>query len=723
MSKHFLSFRIFLHYTLKSLWLYGPGVCTVLASYFVFTNLTQGQDILMQVGERTITFLFSVLAVLSWSFFIWYSSRLIGYEKKFIEPKWPTHFLSHGPRLLAYNAFVSIQAAMLALPTLWEMSFWPLLLFIAIHNGYYYCLFYTFNKETRNRLLTISTVVIALAYSIVLLSVSFGDADHQRNLPKEIVALFLLQIVCLFIFVKRRVLLDVKGNEKKYDDDAVGYVRVLWRPVIKIPAWFKEEEQRTFNLFNGVAIVAIIFFTITFLNIEMAYSTGPLAVVLLAFGILAGLANFITYGSLRTGSNLFLFLLLIAWLVGNFSKDPYEVQLTKASEKNIYDKRPDLKMYLGAWIEKRKDAINESTKYPVYLILADGGASRSGYWVASVLSAFQEESLKLNPNDPFSKHILCLSGASGGSVGNATFYAQLANKDTSEFVRTSQEFLKNDFLSFSIAHYLGPDLLRHLFPWIPVSDRAAAISETMDYWSDKNLQGAFGKNLNDVVKESDELPILFINTTRVQQGTPAVVSTIKLTDFSKRLDVLEKVDSTGITADAGNITLSTAAVLGARFPYISPAGKIGKHYFVDGGYFDNSGAGVVQEMMHSLDSLLKKMDSATVAKLDFKLIHITNTPFGETIEDIHPLANDIAAPLLTVFNTYASQTVVNDHRLTNYMSTRFGCDSCFHTVNLYKEKGEVYPMNWVISKYHLKKMNSRLDGVRGKEIKKILSKK
>jgi hypothetical protein len=82
-------------------------------------------------------------------------------------------------------------------------------------------------------------------------------------------------------------------------------------------------------------------------------------------------------------------------------------------------------------------------------------------------------------------------------------------------------------------------------------------------------------------------------------------------------------------------------ILGARFPYVSPAGRIGNSYFVDGGYFDNSGAGITHEMILELQRIIN--DSLQInpnhylKKLKFYILHTTNSPLEEgRIEKIHP---------------------------------------------------------------------------------------
>ena len=56
----------------------------------------------------------------------------------------------------------------------------------------------------------------------------------------------------------------------------------------------------------------------------------------------------------------------------------------------------------------------------------------------------------------------------------------------------------------------------------------------------------------------------------MQDGLPAVISNIDFSDprFNQRLDFLDLLD------EKKDIKLSTAVVLGASFPYVSPAGRV-----------------------------------------------------------------------------------------------------------------------------------------------------
>jgi hypothetical protein len=203
----------------------------------------------------------------------------------------------------------------------------------------------------------------------------------------------------------------------------------------------------------------------------------------------------------------------------------------------------------------------------------------------------------------------------------------------------------------------------------------------------------------------------------MQDGSPAIISNINISDtfFNRRVDVL------GLLSEEKDIKLSNSVVLGASFPYLSPAGRIDHKpcdtctvqpsYFVDGGYFDNSGAGAVYEMVFHMQRFLMN-DSSLAAyrnKLQFHVLHVTNDPQEEfTLKPVNPLVNDLAAPVKTLLGAYGTQTYVNDFRLKQYMLNLYGDPSHFTNISLYRPKDTMnFTMNWVISNYVLEAMDKR----------------
>jgi len=342
-------------------------------------------------------------------------------------------------------------------------------------------------------------------------------------------------------------------------------------------------------------------------------------------------------------------------------------------------------------------------------------------------------------SDAFGRHLFCLSGASGGSVGNASFYLLLKRLgDTpsrkpydSVYLKYSRQYLESDFLTYTLSRMLSHDFFIQIVPFDTDGDRAKALTLSLESAPKGNtyLEDSINMRIpfSDLISRKSDpnsanLPILCINTTRMQDGRPSVISTVALDSrtFNNRLDVLS------IIPNGKDIKLSTSVVLGASFPYVSPAGRIDQtdttrkngvreHYFVDGGYVDNSGAGVVHEMLIKLQQLkaaaLVGGDQLTknrLAKLRFYVLHISNGPAGEAyVTKVNPFINDLAAPLKTLAGSYSVQTTINDSRLKNFITT-IDPDS-YWDLNLYRNRESIkYPMNWVISRTTLDSMDQRL---------------
>ncbi len=398
---------------------------------------------------------------------------------------------------------------------------------------------------------------------------------------------------------------------------------------------------------------------------------------------------------------------------------------------------------------------SNSSKYPVYFVMANGGASRAGYWTSSLLSKM-EDSSKGN----FSKHLFCLSGASGGSVGNATFFSLLRAKNQLQknnltLTDASTQYLKSDFLTFTISHLLGPDIFRNFLPFLNSLeiDRGRALALSLEKAPAKNsfLYDSFAVKFSSLITQKGQsysLPVLCINATRMSDGAPSVFSNILIENngmrdnyFNNRIDILSKL------GESRDIKLSTAVVLGASFPYISPAGRIDNtylsknkkggwkekkesQYFVDGGYFDNSGAGVVNEMITALQNMMEKdsLFSPYKNKLEFYVIHIMNTdPKKEKRDAINSLTNDLLAPAKTIMGSYGKQTSINDQRLKYYLYTLYNDEKHYTKIDLYDDAVSdfSYSMNWVFSERQRDTMNAALkrNTAFNNEMSRILSMK
>lgn len=290
--------------------------------------------------------------------------------------------------------------------------------------------------------------------------------------------------------------------------------------------------------------------------------------------------------------------------------------------------------------------------WPIFLVAAEGGASRSAWWTAHALSM-----LDYVTDGEFSRHVYAISSVSGGSLGAATYVGLLAergdvkpafskplafptqqqcwdmreNRDAYPTPMQAECFLGEDFLSTTLGYLLYPDLIQRIFPApMPRWDRSLGLeqtwqndwahlfrkprppggppqpvgrfSDTLDalYYPQLGVQGGVGSGSEAVATgQRRDLPLLLLNSTRAQAGRAVLQAPISIE--SKELD-----DAFAAGLHTHGLPLAAVVHNSARFPLVSPGGEVetrdGKYWdsLVDGGYFENSGAATLVELLHVL---------------------------------------------------------------------------------------------------------------------------
>ncbi|MEP7318688.1 MAG: patatin-like phospholipase family protein [Panacibacter sp.] len=756
-----------INFILKAVWLLFPSFVFLLICWQCFWVLSQGKDIIISTFEKERVSGLFLIALVFFVFVTWYTGRILIYRKKifsdtlkqFDDQKnsefsgsqddlpYYLQVIFNLPRFFGFMIFGIVWISFLNIQPLSEDQFlgfglsttacyFLLLATIGIYIGLYAIAKKLRKKhfETDQALLTEAETAaedkallrkknkLFLYYFLLLFILVFLNMFiHSAALL--LVSVILLQILFPFIVVIRRdkkslqqlPLLNFKTYHSWLHAEKLQPGFVKW---VMYQSNVPKSEAGFFRWFNYISFIGIVFYLVTIFNLSFSVWLGSFPFLFLAFGVLVGFLAVVSVISVAREINLHLFLFLLAIIVGRIpSLEPHYVDLAKRNETDTValSTRPYLHTYFQNWVDARKAAIDSSATYPVYFELSDGGASRSGYWTASALGKLEDET-----NGKFSKHLFCLSGASGGSVGNGTFYALLnenrIGSKVNSYREDAKDFLREDFLTYTLARLLGPDYLRFILPLPFIDDRADALEHAMENDGSDTvlLHKKFDQHLSAMLpfgSNNKDLPVLCINTTRMQDGRPGLVSTIKLTPhiFGERIDVLASIDKDH------DMRLSSAVVLGARFPYLSPAGRIGESYYVDGGYFDNSGAGAVHEMIIELHRIINDTTfpgwEPSWKKLKFNVIHITNSPVGGAdTGKVHPLKNDLAAPLLTLVGAYGTQTAVNNLRLIKYLEDINRGKSSYKMISLYEDVPATlsFPMNWTISNYWRNKMDEQL---------------
>jgi hypothetical protein len=758
----------------KALWLFFPGILFILFFIFCFWTLGQGKDLIVAFTENESHTILSLnytriiffIAIGFWAYVSWYSSRIISYLKKSkqedkiqeiagidrasAEAAFNQHknyfelsenFIDEFPRMIGNACFLVIELAVLQSP----LRYHPLSLTAAVIIFVIAFILLRYLNKWIAKTWALTPSFRKLFWMLLTALIVFIIIMSLPPVKANIMVLFILLILFHIVFIiytnLRRIKMENAASTvraKVKEEEIRGKRR---SPLLKVMDFFciPRKESGYFKWFLFIGICGIIFYVLAINLLGFARGIGPFPFIILAFGVLLAFGNIVTAFSVRYNVNFHFILFLLAFAFGPLGETHRVRTFHPQGNNNNYDKRPDLKTYLQEWLIDRNVLADSSAEgYDVYFVMANGGASRSGYWTAAVLGEIEDSTLQHDPADRFSNHVFCLSGTSGGGVGVAAFFGLLRDKDQKVkpiFSFSAKEFLKQDYFTYTFARMLGPDFFNYIFHISTANDRAAALERSFEISSTKNADSLYRVPFYDTLSHFPALkngkvylPILCVNTTRMQDGNPGVVTNLKLDSsiFNNRVDVLKL-----LKADH-DISLTSGAILGARFPYLSPAGRIADNYFVDGGYFDNSGAGVVQEMIRGIlnigqdDSTLSKQ----IKKLHFKILHITNSPVNldsTNIKKVPSFKNDLLAPILTIVGAYDMQTTVNDSRLINFINDvnkYSGNKADYLQIPLYKDltewkkdslyerfklKGEPsYAMNWFMSDTTIKRIDKRL---------------
>jgi len=392
---------------------------------------------------------------------------------------------------------------------------------------------------------------------------------------------------------------------------------------------------------------------------------GTLFLASVFIGLVTFLLSWSSLFSRRTGFPMTSFLigLAVVWSVFDTNDnhevrkviiqgDGHTLQVVRAFEEWL-KARPDFDAYLM-----------RGETYPVYVVAAEGGGIYAAHHAASFLTRAQD----LCP--AFAKHVFAISGISGGSLGASIFAgllqdpknsAALAQGTQKTLCKTSDgsmgpletaadKILSRDLLSPLVAATLLKDVPQRFWPWpIGAFDRARALEDgVVAAWgAEGQTPGILNTAISDSWYPDGDIPALILNATHVETGQRVATSPISLVWSGS------SIHGTGrYLEDGEDLSLIGAAILSARFTYITPAGTLYlntdflddedpavKVRLVDGGYFENSGVDTAMDIIEAVRPI------ARAAGADIRLVSLQYTTersearhfLGETLSPIRAL--------------------------------------------------------------------------------------
>ncbi|MFI7601374.1 hypothetical protein [Actinoplanes sp. NPDC049681] len=282
------------------------------------------------------------------------------------------------------------------------------------------------------------------------------------------------------------------------------------------------------------------------------------------------------------------------------------------------------------------DSKHPDATVPMVLVSAPGGGLRAAYWTASTLTGLFGAAAAEKSSCPQAApadRVFAVGGASGGSLGELTWMAWRAGNDTD---RTwyDADLARPDFLTDPLAWLLTVDLARGYLGFRG-QDRARRLenrwSDTMPGLTSNFFDGSWG--------QGGRLPVTLLTSTQVETGCRLNVGSVRVTDErlhaseSSCTTIHENVGQTDAPAASdlldylcgpargdtpSAVSRSTAALLSARFPWVSPSGQLyrcgpqvagstksaTRIAAVDGGYADNTGMGFLLDLWPRLERMI-----------------------------------------------------------------------------------------------------------------------
>lgn len=424
-----------------------------------------------------------------------------------------------------------------------------------------------------------------------------GSDDHQLARWFLLALYLLLAVLVLVFFLKRR-------------------------------QWYNIDQERMLKMrvkalrFSDLALVWIagilsfvLLFAFMIWPVWLPQWVGAPAIVMLAFvGIVLFGSMVLNYSLLAHDKPSATIPALILAVIFGFWVDNHDVRLI--GEELTFERIPPADHY-ERWRQTHRDFTPISEREPVILVAASGGGIRAAYWTASSLAT-------MGALRGFTENLFAISGVSGGSLGAATYIVALQQAlgegRSQDFAKRSEEVgkrvravLAKDFLSPVVAGLFFSDLAQRFFPIsIAAADRQRYLELAWEESVGKEISVApnpFSRAFVALYNgdKGQGLPSLLLNATLVNSGRRAIVSNLDISGFTDTFDLLADNVSTR------NIRLSAAAGVSARFTYVSPAGSLTwsskrseskqeDHTLkvVDGGYFENSGAATIIDLMVAL---------------------------------------------------------------------------------------------------------------------------
>lgn len=620
------------------IWSFRPIVLSLAILYLVLWQANQGQDLIVNLNDSKSGFTVFFIVILFLALLNWHLPKYFSYNTKLERPRRIWNWLKeifNGS--VAYNDHpVKRHTVEYVEDSDLARAFGVLTILIPAFGMLNVMEKYDLPTWGPNRMLIISTVALAL-----LLRFNVIDNAYKNN-PKYRWIIVSLIFICAGLMITFWIVNKGPADDLKwvcYSLCSLAFIFLLFTSIRRnFPDPLKNIKAAPWIMWPNVLFgVLFIFANIWPLHLARVESEWTLYSTISIFlcGLIAYMLffSFLMFWGRSTGINIAGFFLATAIIISIVVNSRFH---NVAVVKNDKPQPPFLHQYAKKWLAHHADEIkfyNEkrSRKYPIIIVSTYGGGIRAAAWTSLVIGYLDrqvnEKSKKpINGdtlNESFQDHVFAYSGASGGTIG-ASIMCAIRSMNPHKLISADSiaSFYQRDFLSPVIVGLIGRDFIFSTFG-IDGKDRSRLQEEIWECHMEKFFSNyKYGSTLSHCWNDSTyKTPLLFSNSTHVEHGLKGIVAPVQLqpADFPSATVINSLLKGT-------DVKLSTAAFFSARFPFISPAGRVAPfNHFLDGGIYENSGAETALEIHNVLNEVLLG-DKTLCDKVEIIIVSLKNSP-------------------------------------------------------------------------------------------------
>jgi len=472
------------------------------------------------------------------------------------------------------------------------------------------------------------------------------------------------------------------------------------------PGEVSEAQQALLNRLGIVVLAVSGGVVLAFLLLPMAISAvvGAAAVIVLLAGAWTGILGWLTlslgrrrplevFQVLRLRSAPVVTLLVVLPVVASSVQNAPSLHAVRFTADGTLPTRAQLAPAYADWYagDSCATTVGGVRVKPLVLVAAEGGGIRAATWTVDVLRELPAA------GDCAADAVFASTGASGGSVGLASFRTE-GNPRSGGAQQSTIDFAGDDALSADLAGLLAGDLVGAVSG---IRVPSSGIPHAAGWeWRDRTAMQelTWESQAPQFAEPFDAAPVaptgyLVLGSTDATSLCKVLVSQLDLspggwtqTDAgegaqtaaapdcaSRRAEFASTIDLVDyLGACRANLSWATAAELSARFPFVSPGGRISPDtlpagcrrvadlQLVDGGSTDNSAIGTWVDVAPALTALIRATNAAADGGARPYVVPVllfaTNEPGSDVIVAPDGTRPDALVPLAAILGAKGPQT-------------------------------------------------------------------